>query len=153
MRFRAKPLFLGICLTGGFLAITVPAMARTTTGWNSFRVWSPLGAETCVGESFGAAVNICDYNINLTFELLVDTPGLKTVRVLDAPGGYGAFTCAGVSFSGQNNGLVSSDAKTFNPSGQEALTFQVFVSADWGMAVYCWGVSPTKGIATITWNP
>ena len=153
MRLRAKSLFFGICLTAGFLATTVPAMARTTTGWNSFRVWSPLGAETCVAESFGAAVNICDYDINLTFELLVDTPGLKTVTVVDAPGGYGVLTCSAVAFSGQNNGLVSSDAKTFNPFGQEALTFQVPVAAGWGMAVYCWGVDSGKGIATITWNP
>jgi hypothetical protein len=153
MRSKAKTLFLGTCLMAGLLAANVSAMARTTKGWKSFRVWSPLGAETCVAESFGAAVNICDYDINLTFELLVDTPGLQTVTVVDAPGGYGAFTCAAVAFSGQNDGLVSSDAKTFNPVGQEALTFQVTVSQGWGMAVYCWGVDPGKGIAKITWNP
>ena len=153
MRFKARSLLLGTCLMAGILAANVPVEARTTTGWNSFRVWSPIGADNCVGESFGAAVNVCRSNINLTFELLVDSPGEKTVTVMDNPDGYGVLTCAAVAFSGQDGGLVSSYPQTFNPSGQETLTFHVTVSPGWGLSLYCWDVSPTKGIATIKWNP
>ena len=97
------------------LAAIPPAEARSTTGWNAFRVWSPLGADQCVAESFGAAVNRCNFNINLTFELVVDTAGWKHITVWDAPGGYGAFTCVAANFSGVNNGIGVSDGKTFNP--------------------------------------
>jgi hypothetical protein len=153
MRFEAKSLFLGISLLVAIFLLNIPADARTTTGWNSFRVWSPIGADNCVGESFGAAVNVCDSNINLTFELLVDTPGEKTVTVVRNPNGYGSLTCAAVAFSGQNDGLVSSYPKTFLVYGQDTVSFQVPVFPGWGLSLYCWNISPSRGIATITWSP
>ena len=154
MKFKAKSLLLGICLALTLLAANVPAVARSTTGWNSFRVWSPLGADYCVGESFGAAFNKCDFDINLTFELLVDTASYKNVTVIDSPGGYGTLTCAAASFSGVNDGIVSTPSQTFNPSGQQSLYFRGLpVYSGWGMSLYCWNVSPGRGIANIDWNP
>lgn len=78
MRFEAKSLFPGISLLVANFLLNIPADARTIMGWNSFWVWSSIGADNCVGESFGAAVYVCDSNINLTFELLVDTADQHT---------------------------------------------------------------------------
>jgi hypothetical protein len=153
MRFEAKSLFLSTSLLVVIFVLNIPADARTTTGWNSFRVWSPIGADNCVGESFGAAINLCSSDINLTFEMLVDTPGWKTVTVTNSPGGYGTLTCAAVSFSGVNDGIVSTYAQTFNVVGQQTLTFRLSVSAGWGFSLYCWNISPGRGIAKITWGP
>jgi hypothetical protein len=154
MKFKAKSLVLGICLAITLVAANNPAEARSTTGWNSFRVWSPLGADNCVRESFGAAVNKCNSDINLTFEMLVDTASYKYVTVVDFDGGYGTLTCGPVAFSGQSDVFVGAPPLTFNPSGQQALHFQPLpVYSGWGMSLYCWSISPGRGIATINWNP
>jgi len=154
MKYIAKIWLLAMGVALVTLAAIPPAEARSTTGWNAFRVWSsPLGANQCVAESFGAAVNRCNFNINLTFELVVDTPGWKHITVWDAPGGYGAFTCVAANFSGVNNGIGVSDGKTFNPEGQEQLDFWIYVHPGDGLSLYCFNVPPSKGISNINWNP
>jgi hypothetical protein len=42
MRFEAKSLFLGTSLLVAIFLLNIPADARTTMGWNSFRVWRQL---------------------------------------------------------------------------------------------------------------
>jgi hypothetical protein len=153
MKLRGKALFLQVLLALAVLAAGVPAEARSTTGWNSFRVWAPLGANNCVGESFGAAVNVCNSNLNLTFEMVADTAGWKKVEVWDSPGGYGTLTCSAITFSGQNDGLYVAPWQTFSPSGQELLTFWTYVYPGWAMSLYCHSVQPGRGIATLNWNP
>ena len=153
MKCKTQSLLVAICLALSILAAGIPAEARDTTGWNSFRVWSPLGAYNCVGESFGAAVNVCNQNINLTFETVVDTAGWHTIGVWDSPGGYGSFTCAAYSFSGINDGAYWGTPATFNPSGQESLGFSTYVYGGWAMSLYCYNVPPGRGIANLNWNP
>ena len=152
MKYKAKMWFLAMGVALVTLAAIPPAEARSTTGWNAFRVWGPLGADQCVAESFGAAVNRCNFNINLTFELAVDNPGWKHVTVWDAPGGYGAFTCGAGKFSGVNNDIYASYGKTFNTEGQGQLDFWIYHPGD-GLSLYCFNVPPSKGISNINWNP
>jgi len=153
VKYKAKMWFLAMGVALVTLAAIPCAEARSTTGWNAFRVWIPQGAEQCVKESFGSAINTCSYNIALTFELVVDTPGLKHITVLDAPDGYGAFTCGVVGFSGINNDIHASYGKTFNPVGQEKLDFSFYVNPGDGVSVYCLNVPPSRGVANINWNP
>jgi len=75
MKYNAKMWFLGMGVALVTLAAIPPAEARSTTGWNAFRVWGPLGADQCVAESFGAAVCRCNFNINLTVEWGLITQG------------------------------------------------------------------------------
>jgi hypothetical protein len=153
MKYKAKIWFLAMGVALVTLAAIPPAEARSTTGWNAYRVWIPQGAEQCVRESFGSAINTCNYNISLTFELVVDTAGWKHVTVLDAPGGYGSFTCVAATFSGVNNNIVPSNGMTFNPSGQEQVDFWINVAPGGGLSVYCLNVPPSRGVANINWTP
>jgi hypothetical protein len=153
MKIKAKSLILGIWLALTLVAANIPAEARSTTGWNSFRVWQPYGADNCVGESLGAAFNRCSHNINLTFELVVDTAGSKSVTVLDRATQPGSMTCGAISFSPQNDTFIGSPSQKFDPGGQEAKTFQIFVNDGWTLSLYCWNVEPGAGIANINWNP
>jgi hypothetical protein len=153
MKYKAKMWFFAMGVALVTLAAIPPAEARSTTGWNSFKVWSPLGADQCVAESFGAAVNRCNFNINLTFELVVDTAGLKHITIWDAPDGYGAFTCGVVGFSGINNDIHASYGQTFNPEGQQKLDFWFNVNPGDGVSVYCFNVPPSRGVANINWTP
>lgn len=154
MKHKAKISFLAIGVALVTLAAIPPAEARSTTGWNAFKVWSPLGADACVGESFGAAFNRCEFNINLTFELAVDTPGWKEITVWDAPDGSGSFTCGAVAFSGVNHDIHGSETQhTFNPTGQERAVFWLYVEPGDGASLYCWNIPPSRGIANINWNP
>jgi hypothetical protein len=153
MKFRAKSLFLGTCLAVGILA-NIPAEARSTTGWNSFRVWGPtLGAYKCVGEKVGAAYNVCGSDIALTFETVVDNAGWHTITAWDSAPGYGNVECAALAFSEQADNIWFGQTVTFNASGQEAKPSTVYVYPGWAMSWYCGKVAPGRGIANLNWNP
>ena len=78
----------------------------------------------------------CSHNINLTFELVVDTAGWKSVTVLDRATQPGSMTCGAISFSPQNDTFIGSPSQQFYPGGQEAKTFQIFVNDGWTLSLY-----------------
>jgi hypothetical protein len=149
MKFKANALFFGMYLAVGIFAANIPAEARSTTGWNSFR---GHGID-CVSESYGAAVNLCSAAMNMAFETVVDTAGWKTIAVWDSPNGYGSFTCEAVSFSGVSDGVYVGTPLRFNPSGQESLNFSTYVYPGWAMSLYCYSVPQGRGIAIMNWKP
>jgi hypothetical protein len=153
MKFKAKSLFLGMCLAAGIFAVNVPAEARSTTGWNSFRPWPNPGWYNCVNEKNGAAYNACSSNIALTFETVVDHAGSHTISVWDSAPGYGSFQCAALAFSEQADHINFGNPVNFGVTGQEGLASTVYVYPGWGMSLYCTQIPPGRGIANLTWNP
>jgi hypothetical protein len=153
MKFRAKSLFLGMCLAVGIFAVNVSAEARSTTGWNSFRPWPNPGWNNCVKEQDGAAVNGCSSTIGLTFETVVDNAGWHSIQVWNSAPGYGAVECAALAFSQQANSIYFGNAIDFSLSGQEEHTSTTYVYPGWALSLYCGTVSGGRGIANLNWNP
>ena len=143
-----------ICLAVAIFTATLPAYARSTSGFNSFHILSPSSASSCVTESWGAVVNNCTYDVTFVFDLPVDNDGAKTVSAVDYINGTGSFGCYAISF-GQNgrNDYDEGQAQTFNGSGQQSLNFSTYVYPGWSLSLYCWSVPPGRGIQLLNWNP
>ena len=153
MKLNRSCLLLAACLALTVFASTVPAEARTATGFNSYRV-SPGSETSCIVEEWGAAVNNCSYSINLlAFETDVDGVGYHTISAWDYQNGYGSFTCGAVSFAQPNNQQWWGPTSTFNPSGQQQLNFTAYVAPGGALSLYCYNVPQGRGIATLNWNP
>jgi hypothetical protein len=154
LNFNRTSLFVAICLALTALAATVPAYARSTTGFNSFHILTPDSAYGCVGESWGAVVNNCKYPVTFVFETTVENDGWHTINAWDSPSGTGAFGCYAISF-GENGKTqhYEGEAATFNEFGQESLNFSAFVNPGWSLSLYCWDVPPGRGISLLNWNP
>lgn len=158
--FKASSLFLGVCLALTMFAATVPAEARSTTGWSSFRIWisktnkptTPYTAAACLDEDDGSVVNNCKSTItvNLTFETDVDTAGSHTLSVTGAPGGTESFSCTLHAFSGGQLSSSSAPA-TVDPGKTASLT--VSVPSGGSMSLYCSDVPVGSGVANLDWNP
>ncbi len=108
MKFKAASLFLGISLV---LAVaSTPAHARSVTAFGSFHAQSATvltdDPYTCITEDNGAAVNNCTYNVNLYFDLPIDTTtGTKTITVQDywsGPGSFTSFNCDSYVYTGRS---------------------------------------------------
>lgn len=153
MKLNAKSLLLGISVALTFVVANVPAEARSTSGWNSFRPWPNPDWYNCVHEQDGAAYNGCGSTIGLSFETVVDHAGWHSITVWDSAPGYGIVECAALAFSNQANSISFGNPIDFSSSGQEALTSSAYVYPGWSLSLYCGQVPPGRGIASLNWNP
>lgn len=149
MKLNRNGLFLAICLALTFFAFTVPAEARSTTGWNSYKLRvGPYQDASCISEVAGAVVNGCGSNIGLSFEMVVDNGGWHTITVTGANSGT-PFYCTAYSFLAQQ--WTVGTGNWVNP-GQQT-TFYVTVSGGGGMTLYCNNMGWQDGVANLNWNP
>jgi hypothetical protein len=153
--FKGSSLFVGVCLALTMLAASVPAEARSTTGWNAFHIWhpaTPYTAAGCLNEVDGSVVNKCasTISVNLTFEAVIDNAGSHTLTVTGAPGGTASFTCTLHAFLAGK--LTSSSAPATVDPGETA-SLSVSVESGGGMSLYCSDVPVNSGVANLDWNP
>lgn len=142
--------FLGglMALAGSTFSGT--ASARTMTAWGAFRAWPSYGAQDCVQESWGAAISSCSAAQTMLFEMPVDNWDTHNILAWSAGTGYGSFTCQAQSIQPQGLGWGYWGAQsTFNPSGQQALTFSVYVGGGYSLRLDCWNVSNGRGLASL----
>jgi hypothetical protein len=154
LKFNRSSLILGICLALTVLA-AVPGHARSTIGINAFHVLdkNPGNAYTCLDENWAAVVNNCNRPVSLTFDLPIDNVGWHEIDVVDAPGGYGSFECQAITFNANGGVDYYGTQATFNPSGQETLSFYTQVWPADSITIYCWNVPNSRGITSLNWTP
>jgi hypothetical protein len=141
-------LLLAICLTLTLLASTVPAEARSTTGWNSWTIRQGNNRNaSCMFERFGAVVNGCKTPFNLTFEMVVDSTGVYNIGVVGAQNGR-PFRCAVHTFFDETPGF-NTGYFWVNP-GQQSIV-PVNVDPGYGMTLYCDGIPAQSGVASLNW--
>jgi hypothetical protein len=153
--FKGSSLFLGICLALTMFAASVPAEARSTTGWNAFKIWhpaSPYTAASCLAEVDGSVVNRCasTTSINLTFETVIDNAGSHTLTVTGAPGGTASFSCTLHAFLA---GVLTSSSAAATVAPGETTSLSVSVESGGGMSLYCSDLPVGSGVANLDWNP
>ncbi len=158
MRRKATSLLLGFCLviTAGAAS---PAFARSTTGFNSFRVWmSSAGAfkatYSCLTEYFGAVVNHCAFPVSLMFDVPVDNAGSHTFTVQNYFEGNDAentFDCQSFAYNGKSS---ITDGSVIDFTGpKQTLSTSVTVDADESVQLICRDIPEGGGVANINWNP
>jgi len=157
MKFQAASLFLGICLV---LAVaSTPAHARSVTAFGSFHAQSATvltdDPYTCITEDNGAAVNNCTYNVNLYFDLPIDTTtGTQTITVQgywNGPGSFTSFNCDSYAYTGKSSDGIVGTQITFSET-LKSLSTKVTPSSGDFISVICWDVPPGEGVATLKWN-
>ena len=160
----------------------VTGEARSTTGFNAFRVQNPTDASTagfpngtfdasfygCLTEDNGAVVNNCrsaagnSITVNLVFDLPIDSEGTHNITVLNywqqPPSGssYVPFRCQAYSYRGMSgNADATSAFIQFTAAGQTTNnTMSVNVGHPvMGMTVICWYIPAGEGIAIVNWDP
>jgi hypothetical protein len=154
---KFKSLFLGICFGLSMLSAGIPAQARTQSAFSSFHVRLPIDQTqdpyNCVTESWGAVINSCAYDVTLTFDLPVDYKIVHTLEVQNYVNGTGTTgaRCTLWSYDGKGGGQAGTTNLTFNPNGEQTLTF---TSALFGnsIALDC-EVPRGAGLGAISWNP
>jgi hypothetical protein len=157
---RGRSLFLGVCLVLTTIAATVPAEARSNTGFNAFRIWisdtnKPTSSYTdaaCLDEVDGSVVNNCKSTatVNLTFDSVIDNAGSHTLTVTGAPGGTEPVSCTLHAFLA---GALTSSSAAQNVNPGESTSFTINVDSGGSMSLYCTAVPVGSGIATLSWNP
>jgi hypothetical protein len=158
MKRKATSLFLGICLV--ILAgAASPAFARSTTAYNSFKVWMASKNDfkatySCLTESFGAVVNNCAFPVSLLFDVSVDVSGSHTFTVQDYFDGTDAentFGCQSYAYDGAGH-IVDGSAISFTAPGQ-TLSTTVSVGDAGSVQLICKDIPKGGGVANINWNP
>jgi hypothetical protein len=150
-------------LTGIGLAISaltaVPAFAVSSTGFSLFHVENTVtgtqNAYLCLTESNGAVVNNCTYDVNLEFNLTINSLGKKSISVQNlwdtTP--PSSFTCVAYAYSGVSNSSYAQTDLVYNPT-DNAFSGSIDVTESGSsIQVICWGVPEHYGIANINWNP
>ncbi len=157
MKLKATPLFLGLCLAVMAVAAS-PAFARSTTAFSAFHVESPIGSDpyTCLSENNGAVVNNCSYDVDLEFDLPIDTKGSKTITVQDYWTGSdqeNTFSCQSYAYTG-TEGYSTEGTKIDFTGPLQSKTSTVNVSTG-GMSIQliCRGVPPGGAVANLNWKP
>jgi hypothetical protein len=153
MKTKMKPnrscLLLAICLTLTVLASTAAAEARSTTGWNAWKIRSGNNRNaTCIFERFGAVVNGCGSNVGLTFEMVVDSIGVYNIGVVGAQNGR-PFQCAVHTFFDEQAGF-NTGYFWVNP-GQQSIV-PINLDPGYGMTLYCDGIGAGSGVASLNWT-
>jgi hypothetical protein len=158
MKRKATSLFLGTCLV--ILAGAVsPAFARSTTAYNSFKVWMAdknqfKATYSCLTESFGAVLNQCAFPVSLDFDVPVDTEGSHTFTVQNYWSGTDAentFQCQSFAYPG-NGKIVIGSVINFTGPGQ-TLETTVNLAAASSVQLICSDIPEHGGVANINWNP
>ena len=145
----------GVLLSAG--VVTSTAEARTLTGMGSFTPFPNYSSQHCVNEVWGAAVNVCGKTLShMFFDTPVDGAGNHTITAWSYShnGGYGSFTCRAESIQGPGGNWGFWGAwDTFNPGGQEARNFSVFVGNGNSRRLVCINVPHGRGLASLVYNP
>jgi hypothetical protein len=155
---RSTALFLALCLimsTGAFNL----AFARSTTAYNSFKVWMASKNEFkttygCLTESFGAVVNQCGFPVSLLFDVPVDDEGTHTFIVQNYFSGTdteNSFSCQSYAYNG-TGGISDGSTVTFSGPGQSLQT-SVSVGSGESAQLICKDIPAGGGVANINWNP
>jgi hypothetical protein len=156
MKHTATSIILGFCVA--LLAIAAsPAYARSTTAFSAFHVESPIASDpyTCLSENNGAVVNNCTYDVDIEFDLPIDTTGTKSITVQDYWAGTdqeNTFSCKSYAYTGSEGASTQGTAIDFTATQQSFVT-RVQVTAKESIQVICWQVPPGGGVANFNWNP
>jgi hypothetical protein len=158
MKRKTTSLFLGICLFV-LAGAASPAFARSTTAYNSFKVWMPSkgafkATYSCLTESFGAVVNNCAFPVSLLFDVSVDVAGSHTFTVqnyFDGTDAENTFGCQSYAYDGAGH-IVDGSAISFTAPGQ-TLSTTVSVGDAGSVQLICKDIPKGGGVANINWNP
>jgi hypothetical protein len=158
MKRKTTSLFLGICLFV-LAGAASPAFARSTTAYNSFKVWMPSkgafkATYSCLTESFGAVVNNCAFPVSLLFDVPVDTSGSHKFTVqnyFDGTDAENTFSSSSYAYNG-TGGIVDGGAINFTRPGQSLAT-TVDVADASSAQLICKDIPAGGGVANINWNP
>jgi hypothetical protein len=158
MKRKAMLLTLGFCLLGLAVAPN-PAFARSTTAYNSFKVWQASKNDfkatySCLVESFGAVVNECSFPVSLLFDVPVDNAGSHTFTVQNYFSGTDAqntFSCQSFVYNG-NGSIGDGTIISFTEPG-ESLQTNVSVADGESVQLICKDIPAGGGVANIDWNP
>ncbi len=159
MKNKGKSFVLGICLA--VLALPAnPLFGRSSTAFSSFHVQSATvlkgSTYNCITEDNGAAVNNCTHEVNLLFDLVLDTTGTKSITVQNywnMTSGT-SFSCTAYGYTGTTgSSLTESPAFDFTAEGQ-SITQDISVpNAGMSVQLICWKVPPGDGVANINYTP
>jgi hypothetical protein len=175
MRINASILSFLIVFFIATTTAVLPAEARSTTGFASFRVANegsyPTDPYNCLMEDNGAVVNDCSFPVNLTFEVPVDKDGTCNFCVdvflsgyINFPmtvqsywGSHASFSCAENYLSPSwDVGYLSTDSGTFFLNTYPTTTgFSINLIDDasgGALELDCTNIPPGAGIANINWN-
>jgi hypothetical protein len=155
---RSTAMFLALCLIVSTGASNL-AFARSTTAYNSFKVWMASKNDfkatySCLTESFGAVVNQCAFPVSLLFDVPVDTEGTHTFTVQNYFAGSDAqntFTCQSYAYNG-TGGISNGNLVSFTGPSQSQET-AVTVNAGESAQLICKDIPAGGGVANINWNP
>ena len=154
---KFKSLFLGICLAASALAAGVPAYARSSTAYDSFKIQYSFTPESagynCLREDYGAVRNDCGVTVYLMFDMPIDNVGVHTVTVSNYWNGTGpdGVSCTPWTYDGYGNG-VPGYQQTFTAHGSGTLTWNTsFVQHSNSITMFC-SVPPGQGLANLNWT-
>jgi hypothetical protein len=151
-------LILGLCFSLS-VAATVQAQERQVTGFSSFHVTGPLVPPSgqlppyeCLGESWGAVINNCTYDVSLAFNLPIDNPGNVVITLQDYWGTWpgGTFTCSTAAVNGLGSSGIASWGTFFTNS--QPIFLAVDPNASQAILVNCGPIPPGAGISKIAWT-
>jgi hypothetical protein len=154
-----KSLFLGVGLIVSVIAGNIPAFATSSTAFNLAKIEYHKGDSAqiqynCLLSASGAIVNECgDNTVTLSFDLVINNPGVWTITALNYWAGTGStgVSCRAWSYDGYGHASDSA-TQTFNAGGQEQLTFySPYVEPAGSMTLIC-TVPPGQGLSLINWN-
>jgi hypothetical protein len=157
MKVKATSLFLGFCVA--IMAVAaIPAYARSTTAFSGFHVEGPTGSDpyTCLTERNGAVSNGCTYVVSLEFNLPIDYPGSKSIRVQNGwwpTNPDQSYSCTSYAYTGRSDTSNVGTTITFTAAGQEKTTTVNVNNGATSIQVICWYVRPGGGVANFNWNP
>jgi hypothetical protein len=158
MKRKAMSLILGFCLLG-LASAPNPAFARSTTAYNSFKVWQASKNDfkatySCLTESFGAVVNQCSFPVSLLFDVPIDNAGSHTFTVQNYFAGTDAkntFDCQSYVYNGSGS-IGDGTIISFTAPGQ-SLETTVTVADGESVQLICKDIPAGGGVANIDWNP
>jgi hypothetical protein len=158
MKHKLTSLILGLCLVLSTGAAN-PAFARSTTAFNSFKVWMASKNDfkatySCLTEADGAVVNNCTFPVSLLFDVPVDNEGSHTFTVQDYFDGTDAensFDCESYAYNG-TGGISFGTTIGFTAPGQSLQT-TISISAGESVQLICKDIPAGGGVANINWNP
>lgn len=157
MKRNPKSLLLVLGAAVLATAASLPAQARSTTGYASFHVWNASqNYYGCLKESFGAVWNNCTTPVSLVFDMPISTTGDHSVMILDYwdfPGGGQSFNCNSYAYDGHSPNNVGDSGPHWFTGGGQSITEHVQVPGDGDvMQLICWYVPPGAGIASVNWS-
>ena len=158
MKRKTTSLLLGLCVILSSGAFNL-AFARSTTAYNSFKVWMAKKGDfkatySCLTESFGAVVNECAFPVSLLFDVPVDNSGSHTFTVQNNFSGTDAqntFTCQSYAYNGSGS-ISNGSTINFTAPGQSLAT-AVTIDDNESAQLICKDIPEGGGVANIDWNP